>query len=103
MIQLFHLSKKYENHIALDDINLRIEKGEFVFVTGPSGAGKTTLLRLLFGAEKPEKGYILINAINLTRISRSKMDLCRHSWNWNLPNPNVIVPRNPIATVRITK
>jgi cell division transport system ATP-binding protein len=77
MIQLFHLSKKYDNHIALDDIDLRIEKGEFVFVTGPSGAGKTTLLRLLFGAEKPEKGYILINSINLTRISRSKMDLLR--------------------------
>ena len=77
MIQLFHLSKKYGPHIALDDINLRIEKGEFVFVTGPSGAGKTTLLRLLFGAEKPERGYILINSINLVRTSRPKMDLLR--------------------------
>lgn len=77
MIQLFHLSKKYGNHIALDDINLSIKKGEFIFVTGPSGAGKTTLLRLLFGAEKPEKGYILINSSNLTRISRSKMDFLR--------------------------
>ena len=77
MIQLFHLSKKYGGHIALDDINLRIEKGEFVFVTGPSGAGKTTLLRLLFGAEKPERGYILIDSINLVRISRPKMDLLR--------------------------
>jgi len=75
MIQLFHLFKKYGPHIALDDVNLRITKGEFVFVTGPSGAGKTTLLRLIFGAEKPERGYILINSINLTRISRSKMDL----------------------------
>lgn len=77
MIQLFHLSKKYGPHIALDDINLKIENGEFVFVTGPSGAGKTTLLRLLFGAEKPERGYILINSINLVRISRPKMDLLR--------------------------
>ncbi len=77
MIQLFHLFKKYGPHIALDDVNLRITKGEFVFVTGPSGAGKTTLLRLIFGAEKPERGYILINSINLTRISRSKMDLLR--------------------------
>jgi len=77
MIQLFHLFKKYGPHVALDDINLRITKGEFVFVTGPSGAGKTTLLRLIFGAEKPERGYILMNSTNLTRISRSKMDLLR--------------------------
>jgi len=77
MIQLFHLCKKYGPYTALDDVNLNIEKGEFVFVTGPSGAGKTTLLRLLFGSEKPDQGYILINKINLTRISRSKMDLLR--------------------------
>ena len=72
MIQLFHLSKKYGSHIALCDINLRIVKGEFIFVTGPSGAGKTTLLRLIFGAEKPETGSILINSVNLTRISQIK-------------------------------
>lgn len=77
MIQVFHLSKKYQGHIALNDINLKIAKGEFVFVTGPSGAGKTTLLRLLFGAEKPQEGYILINSINLSRISRARMDLLR--------------------------
>lgn len=77
MIKLFHLSKKYGSHVVLDDINLNIKKGEFVFVTGPSGAGKTTLLRLMFGAEKPDGGYLLINAVNLTRISRSKMDFLR--------------------------
>jgi len=77
MIQLFHLHKKYGPQVALDDINLRIHKGEFVFVTGPSGAGKSTLLRLVFGAEKPTGGYILINSINLNRIKRSKLDLLR--------------------------
>lgn len=77
MIQLFDLSKKFGPNVALNDIRLRIRKGEFVFVTGPSGAGKTTLLRLIFGAEKPASGYILINAINLNRISRPKLDLLR--------------------------
>ncbi|MDY6973262.1 MAG: cell division ATP-binding protein FtsE [Thermodesulfobacteriota bacterium] len=77
MIQLYRLSKKFGSKIALDDMNLRIRKGEFVFVTGPSGAGKTTLLRLIFGAEKPASGHILINGINLNRISRSKLDLLR--------------------------
>jgi len=77
MIQLFHLSKKFGPNIALNNIDLRIAKGEFVFVTGPSGAGKTTLLRLIFGAEKPGVGHILINAINLNRISRPNLDLLR--------------------------
>jgi cell division transport system ATP-binding protein len=77
MIQLFHLSKKFGPNIALNNIDLRIGKGEFVFVTGPSGAGKTTLLRLIFGAERPAAGHILINAINLNRISRPKLDLLR--------------------------
>jgi len=77
MIQLFRLSKKFGPNIALSDMSLRVRKGEFVFVTGPSGAGKTTLLRLIFGAEKPASGYILINGINLNRISRSKLDLLR--------------------------
>jgi cell division transport system ATP-binding protein len=77
MIQLFHLFKNFGPNVALQDINLRVRKGEFVFVTGPSGAGKTTLLRLVFGTEKPTSGNILINGINLNRIRRQKLDLLR--------------------------
>jgi cell division transport system ATP-binding protein len=77
MIQLFHLYKNFGPNIALNDVNLRIREGEFVFVSGPSGAGKTTLLRLIFGAEGPTSGHILINGINLNRISRLKLDLLR--------------------------
>jgi len=63
--------------VALKDINLRIRRGDFVFVTGPSGAGKTTLLRLMFGAEQPTEGQILVDGINLNRIGRLKLDLLR--------------------------
>ncbi|HBF42391.1 MAG TPA: cell division ATP-binding protein FtsE [Desulfobacteraceae bacterium] len=77
MIQLFHLFKNFGANIALSDITLRIHDGEFAFVTGHSGAGKTTLLRLIFGAEKPTSGHILINGINLNRIKRMKLDLLR--------------------------
>jgi len=65
MIQLFHVSKNFGANVALKDISLRIRKGEYVFITGPSGAGKTTLLRLRFGAERPTEGQILIDRINL--------------------------------------
>jgi len=77
VIQLYQLSKSFGANDALSELNLRIRKGEFVFITGPSGAGKTTLLRLIFGAGEPTRGQILINGINLSRISRSKLDLLR--------------------------
>lgn len=77
MIQFFHVSKHYGANTALKDINLTIRKGEFLFITGASGAGKTTMLRLIFGAEKPTEGQILINKINLNRIGRLKLDLLR--------------------------
>jgi cell division transport system ATP-binding protein len=77
MIQFFRVSKAFGANTALADINLRIRKGEFIFITGPSGAGKTTLLRLIFGAEHPTEGQILINGINLNKISSTKLDLLR--------------------------
>ncbi|MGH7823950.1 MAG: cell division ATP-binding protein FtsE [Candidatus Binatia bacterium] len=70
MIQLFHVSKTYPpNSPALSDINLQIEKGEFIFLSGPSGAGKTTLLRLLFREEEPTQGQIIVNGQNIIRLN----------------------------------
>jgi cell division transport system ATP-binding protein len=77
MIRLFHVFKNYGANVALNDVSLRVHEGDFVFVTGPSGAGKTTLLRLIFGAEQPASGHILIDNINLSRISRTRLDLLR--------------------------
>src|SRR3990172_11173741 len=70
MIQLFHVSKPYpQKSQALTDINLAIGKGEIVFLAGPSRAGKTTLLKLLFRAEEPSDGQILIDGKNITRLN----------------------------------
>lgn len=70
MIELYHVAKNYpgNDRPALKDITIKVEKGEFVFVTGASGAGKTTLLKLIFGAEKASDGQILINGVNITRL-----------------------------------
>jgi cell division transport system ATP-binding protein len=70
MIQLFGVSKIYPpSYPALTDIHLQIEKGEMVFLSGPSGAGKTTLLKLLFCAERATAGQIIVNGRNVTRLN----------------------------------
>ncbi|HEX4386820.1 MAG TPA: cell division ATP-binding protein FtsE [Myxococcales bacterium] len=80
MIQLFHVDKAYPGDApVLDDITLRIEKGEFVWLTGPSGAGKSTLLKLLFCAETPTSGQILVGGRNIVRLSQHGIPYLRRN------------------------
>ncbi|MBW2038343.1 MAG: cell division ATP-binding protein FtsE [Deltaproteobacteria bacterium] len=78
MIQFFQVYKTYPGNIeALAEISFRIEKGEFVFITGPSGAGKTTLLKLIIRTERPDRGEILVNGRNVARLKNSQIHLLR--------------------------
>ena len=79
MIEVYHVSKSFQGRQALQDINLKIDKGEFVYLTGASGAGKTTLLRLIFRAETPDEGHVLVNNQNLTELKESAVPYLRRS------------------------
>ena len=77
MIEFYHVSKAYNGWPALQDVSFKVDKGEFVFVTGPRGAGKTTLLRLIFRADAPDEGQILVNDRNLLHIRESEVPYLR--------------------------
>ncbi|GAB4414350.1 MAG: cell division ATP-binding protein FtsE [Thermodesulfovibrionales bacterium] len=79
MIHFQDVSKFYETTTALRDINLSVEKGEMIFITGPSGAGKTTLLKLIYAADLPDKGSISINGWSTDSLDGSSIPLLRRS------------------------
>ena len=77
MINIEKITKKFGDIIALSEISFKIEKGEFVFLTGPSGAGKTTLIKLLLAEYSPTLGEIEINGEKLSKVPKNKLHLWR--------------------------
>ena len=74
MVVLNGVSKVYSNgQKALDNINLDIRKGEFLFLSGSSGAGKTSLLELLLKEEEPTRGMIQVNGIDLGKLKERQV------------------------------
>ncbi len=73
IIALENVGKLYERQIVLEEINLKIEQGEFVFLVGCSGAGKTTLLKLIGGYITPSYGTIMTNGINVALLKSKEI------------------------------
>src|SRR5688500_20030481 len=72
MIRFDHVYKRYPNgREALSDLTLEIASGEIVFLTGHSGAGKSSLLKLISLIERPSRGQLIVNGLNVNGVSRS--------------------------------
>ncbi len=103
MIQLHNVSMAYQKEFtALNNINLKIAKGEFVFLTGTSGAGKSTLLRLLYGALTPTRGQVLIDGQNISRMTASQISLLRRSVGVVFQDFKLLPNRTVFENVAIT-
>jgi cell division transport system ATP-binding protein len=81
VINFDNVSKQYKNSNtpALDEINLNIEQGEFVFLVGQSGSGKSSLLRLLLKEEKPSSGIVTVDGINVAKLPNRKVPAFRRT------------------------
>lgn len=80
IISFENVSKEYQAGIAaVDNVNIRIYKGEFVFIVGKSGSGKTTLLRMLLKEIHPSKGKVFVNGQELGRLNRRRVSKFRRS------------------------
>ena len=72
VIELFNTYQEYGGRVILNDISLRIRKGEFVTIVGPTGCGKSTLMRMVLGSERPSKGIAAMEENLIKRPDRSR-------------------------------
>lgn len=80
MIQFKNVSKTYANGTqALKNVSLQVDDGEFVFIVGSSGAGKSTFLKMIMCEEQADKGEIIVNGTNLSRMKKKKIPYLRRS------------------------
>lgn len=78
MIQLQEVTKTYPNGSrGLFGVSLEVKQGDFLLITGPSGAGKSTLLKLLYGAERPTSGEVIVDKLNVRQLKGDRLSLLR--------------------------
>jgi len=71
-LDLFGVSKRFGDHLAVDDVSFAVGKGEFFSILGPSGCGKTTLMRMISGFDEPSIGEIRIGGVSMLGIPANR-------------------------------
>lgn len=100
MIQFSHVSKRYpDGYMALNNIDLGIDTGEMVFVTGHSGAGKSTLLKLIAAIERPTSGSITISGQNIAQLKPSALPFLRRKIGFVFQDHKLLFDRNVYENV----
>lgn len=107
MIDLSHVSLKYDRQTsALDDINLHVDKGEFVFIVGASGAGKSSIIKLLLREKTATSGIVSVDGVNLGRLKQRQIPDYRRKLGVVFQDfrliPSMTVYENVAFSLRVT-
>lgn len=79
VLNCVNVSKKFGDHLVLDDVSLAIEKGSFVSIVGASGSGKSTLLTILGGIDKPTEGRVMLEDKEISSMSEKELAVLRRT------------------------
>lgn len=94
MIRFDNVSKRYPGgHEALSNVSFHLPRGEMAYLTGHSGAGKSTLLKLIALIERPSRGNLLLDGINLSSVSNSKIPYVRRNIGIIFQNHHLLYDR----------
>ena len=103
MIEFHNVSLSYQGDVsALNNVLLKIAKGELVFITGVSGAGKSSLLKLVYAELSPSRGQMIVDGQNLSRLSASQIPLLRRSIGVVFQDFKLLPNRTVFENVAIT-
>lgn len=102
MIEFKQVSKKYPTgQLALYNINLTLEAGEMVFITGHSGAGKSTLLKLVALLERPSRGEVLVGGRALNKLGKSQIPNYRRRIGFIFQDPHLLYDRSVFDNIAL--
>ncbi|MDE0350129.1 MAG: cell division ATP-binding protein FtsE [Gammaproteobacteria bacterium] len=97
-----NVTKRFPNgHEALKDVTVAVAEGTMAFIRGHSGAGKTTFLRLLLGIESPTRGQVVVNGVDIAKLSRRRLPRYRQHLGAVFQDPRLLMHRTVFENVAL--